>query len=293
MAYGSVNVPGVTQADLLEVRRKDGYYGVCATNSNIAAKTVSVDNTFALESGVEVTVKFSYTHKGSSPTLNVNGTGAKSIYYKGSTIPYSSELPSGWYYYIQAGGIYVFRYNGDGYWELIGDLYQPIAPAANFASTAYALSQGLDIQFNGTSQGNWKGNSNKTVNITPSGIGAAEYEEGEWTPKVYDKNNNEQPINNNNTWIFKRVGNVVFLNATVNFSSGYLTQSNVVVKNLPFPIINTTYQLNGSGAVSNPSTSYVPIKRIYKYSSGIEIDLNESMSFTSFQFSLVYETNII
>ena len=85
-------------------------YGVCSTSGSTAAKTVSCAG-FNLATGAEITVKFNNTNTASNPTMNVNGTGAKAIYYKGVTVP------SG---YIVANGMYTFRYNGTQ-WEFVGD----------------------------------------------------------------------------------------------------------------------------------------------------------------------------
>ncbi len=85
-------------------------YGVCSTSGSTAAKTVSCAG-FNLATGAEITVKFNNTNTSTNPTLNVNGTGAKAIYYKGVTVP------SG---YIVANGMYTFRYNGTQ-WEYVGD----------------------------------------------------------------------------------------------------------------------------------------------------------------------------
>lgn len=62
-------------------------YGVCTTASNTAAKTVTVDfsGTLTLFTGMEVRVKFDNANTASSPTLNVNSTGAKSIMLYGTT----------------------------------------------------------------------------------------------------------------------------------------------------------------------------------------------------------------
>ena len=59
-------------------------YGVCATGAATVAKEVTVDN-FSLEAGAAVIVKFAYANSVASPTLNVNGTGAKPIYRYGTT----------------------------------------------------------------------------------------------------------------------------------------------------------------------------------------------------------------
>ena len=86
-------------------------YGVCSTAAGTAAKTVDVDN-FSLEIGARVLVKFTTTNTVASPTLNVEGTGAKPIVYRGSAIDKS---------YLSSGRVYDFVYDGTN-WELIGDI---------------------------------------------------------------------------------------------------------------------------------------------------------------------------
>ena len=62
-------------------------FGTCSIAAGTAAKTVSITTgTFTLEAGARVTVKFSNANTASSPTLNVNSTGAKNIFHKGSQI---------------------------------------------------------------------------------------------------------------------------------------------------------------------------------------------------------------
>ena len=78
-------------------------YGTCSTAAATAAKVVSCSN-FALITGAEITVKFTVTNTASSPTLNVNNTGAKAIYYRGSAISAG---------YLAANRTYTFRYNGN------------------------------------------------------------------------------------------------------------------------------------------------------------------------------------
>lgn len=86
-------------------------YGICQTAAGTAAKTVSCTG-FSLVTGAEITVKFTYTNTTSSPTLNVNGTGAKPIYYRSSAISAS---------HLAANRTYTFRYNGTQ-WEFVGDI---------------------------------------------------------------------------------------------------------------------------------------------------------------------------
>lgn len=53
-------------------------YGVCTTAAATAAKTVDMTG-FTLTTGATIHVKFTYGNTVSSPTLNVNNTGAKEI----------------------------------------------------------------------------------------------------------------------------------------------------------------------------------------------------------------------
>lgn len=62
-------------------------YGVCSTAAATAAKTVSIDFSGALSlfTGMSIKVRFSNANTAASPTLNVNGTGAKAIVSPGYT----------------------------------------------------------------------------------------------------------------------------------------------------------------------------------------------------------------
>ena len=84
------------------------HYGTCSTAAGTQAKTVTLAN-FALATGATVWVKFTAANTHASPTLNVNGTGAKSIRYMNAT------LPNGM---LQANGIYQLIYDGT-YWQLV------------------------------------------------------------------------------------------------------------------------------------------------------------------------------
>jgi|GEM_PF-5271589 len=86
-------------------------YGTCSTAAGTAAKVVSIPG-FALATGAEVTVRFTVTNTASSPTLNVNGTGAKPIQYRNAAISAGD---------LAANRVYKFVYDG-GAWELVGDI---------------------------------------------------------------------------------------------------------------------------------------------------------------------------
>ena len=87
------------------------HYGTCSTDAGTAAKTVTLAN-FVLATGAEVTVRFTVTNTASSPTLNVNNTGAKPIQYRNAAIAAG---------YLAANRTYRFVYDGSSY-ELVGDV---------------------------------------------------------------------------------------------------------------------------------------------------------------------------
>jgi hypothetical protein len=87
------------------------HFGTCSTAAGTAAKTVSLSG-FSLVTGAEITITFTATNTAASPTLNVNGTGAKSIYYRNAAISAG---------YLAANRTYRFVYDGSQY-ELIGDI---------------------------------------------------------------------------------------------------------------------------------------------------------------------------
>lgn len=88
-------------------------YGICSTVAGTVTKQVTVNNdNFALEEGAIVIVKFTVTNTASNPTLKVNNTTAKPIYYKGAAIQAG---------YLQANKIYTLVYNGTQY-QIIGDI---------------------------------------------------------------------------------------------------------------------------------------------------------------------------
>lgn len=87
------------------------HYTVCSTPANILEKSVSCQGFIPAE-GAEITIKFDNNVAGITPTLNVNETGAKPIFFRGSYA--KSGL-------LIANGVYKFVYDGNNY-NLIGDI---------------------------------------------------------------------------------------------------------------------------------------------------------------------------
>lgn len=122
----SSHVSLITAGGTSNRRIASSVYGYCTTAAATVAKEVSLytgnsttaDGTWSandLFHGLTITVRFQYANTASSPTLNVNGTGAKPIYRYGTTVPGTSAAAS-W----NAQGIVTFTYdtllNASGCW---------------------------------------------------------------------------------------------------------------------------------------------------------------------------------
>lgn len=122
-------------------------YGTCSTAPSTAAKVVALSG-FALTTGAVVVVKFSNANTASSPTLNVNGTGAKYIKKYGTTAPDT--------YMWQAGAVVEFVYDGT-YWIMLNGtvatttyygltkLSNNISSDTGLAATPSAVKQAYDL----------------------------------------------------------------------------------------------------------------------------------------------------
>ena len=105
-----------------------GHYGTCGTAAATAAKVASVTGTVSLVAGMCILVKFTYANTASSPTLNVNGTGAVAIKRYGTTDASTSAAGS-W----NANSIVQLVYDGT-YWILTGWLNTTYSAATATAS---------------------------------------------------------------------------------------------------------------------------------------------------------------
>lgn len=92
------------------------HYGECPTAAATAAKVVTLADasSFTLGPSASLYVKFQYANGVASPTLNVNGTGAKAIYRYGSTAP-GTTTDTSW----QAGSVVHLVYDGNA-WQMVG-----------------------------------------------------------------------------------------------------------------------------------------------------------------------------
>lgn len=107
-------------------------YAVCSTAAATAAKTAACTG-FELLTGAEITVFFTTTNTAANPTLNVNNTGAKPVYYRGAAIAAG---------YLAANRVYTFRYTGSAY-SLVGDI-NTNTTYSNATTTASGLMSAAD-----------------------------------------------------------------------------------------------------------------------------------------------------
>ena len=106
-----MNAGTITACTMSTLRAALGFgHGTCSTATATAAKTVTLSN-FVRFTGSIVTVTFTYSNTVASATLNVNSTGAATIYYHGAALT-ASDIP--W----QAGEVVAFVYDGT-YWRVM------------------------------------------------------------------------------------------------------------------------------------------------------------------------------
>ncbi len=100
-------VYGEFLSDLLGSQSGGVYYGTCSTGASTVAKVVTCSSFTELTTGAMIAVKFTATNTASSPTLNVNSTGAKTIVGYGTSVVSS--------YYWKPAQTIIFVYDGT-YW---------------------------------------------------------------------------------------------------------------------------------------------------------------------------------
>ncbi len=104
----------MSASDKKKVDNTNTAYGVCETDGSIAEKTITIiDNTaWKLTPGAGIFVKFTNTNSANNPTINVNGTGAKPVWYNTAVLTNAGITVAGsagrYIHYIFDGTYYVF-----------------------------------------------------------------------------------------------------------------------------------------------------------------------------------------
>lgn len=111
-------------------------YATCGTAAGTAAKAATLKaGTLVLKAGATVSVQFTYANTAASPTLNVNGTGAKAVYTQGVR-----------HAYWAAGATVVFTYDGANWRVASEPVYANTATIGNPAAGNIFID-GNDIKF--------------------------------------------------------------------------------------------------------------------------------------------------
>lgn len=113
-----ITLPSGSTYDIKDVTARDmpsAYYGTCRTAAATAAKVVEVadEQGFTLKAGALIGVKFTNTNTASNVTLNVNSTGAKSIWYNNAAYTGNSDTITGY-----ANRLLFYMYDGTN-WCLV------------------------------------------------------------------------------------------------------------------------------------------------------------------------------
>ena len=129
-------------------------YGTCATSASTVAKVVSCTDFSELYNGASIIVRFTYANSASTPTLNVNSTGAKTIRWNGANFPSTQNWT--------AGAVIEFVYDGT-YWNMMGAIKDNAGTGSggNYYPTAFTWSGGTT--------------SGPTGSLTGSGMSAVSF----------------------------------------------------------------------------------------------------------------------
>lgn len=113
-------------------------YGTCDTAADVAAKVVTMnDSNWTLRVGAIIGVKFANTNSASNCTLNVNNTGAKSIWYNTEVYTAAGTWQCG-----TANRYIYYMYDGT-YWVWMG---QSVDAYTNNATRQYPTSTDADYR---------------------------------------------------------------------------------------------------------------------------------------------------
>ena len=129
----------MSSADKAKLDNTNIAYATCSTDAATAEKVATIDgnSNWTLKKGSEIIVKYTNTNSASSCTLNVNNTGAKSLYYDRSTYTGNSSIVCGY------ANRYI-RYVYDGtYWIWMGSSADSNTTYSNFVKSGSGAKAGL------------------------------------------------------------------------------------------------------------------------------------------------------
>lgn len=136
------------------------FYGTCSTAAATATKDVNLAVTtgWQLVAGTVVGVKFTNTNTAQNPKLNINSTGAKSIYVNNAVLTTSSLWYAG-----EANRVHYYMYDGSQ-WIFMGHSYDWNS------NTTYTAGTGLDLS------GTTFNHENAVTALTTEGLRKIKYD---------------------------------------------------------------------------------------------------------------------
>ena len=234
------------------------HFGTCSTEAATAEKVVSLAG-FVLATGARITVKFTVTNTVASPTLNVNSTGAKPIYYRGSAI--SAGL-------LAANRTYEFVYDGTSY-NLVGDVNTDTNTKVTSVDNHYVPSGGTTLSASGGTVKDITNGSGVQV-ITGITKDKAGHITGVTSAAL-------KSINTDTHYISKNIvgsSNTATSNVTAATNNPYLNH----IEN---GSVTSTHRISGSGATTvktdtsgNIIISSTDTKPVYYSADGVNLKLN-------------------
>lgn len=191
-------------------------YGTCTTSGATTAKIVNCEGFTSLTTGASIRVKFSYANTATSPTMNVNGTGAKYIKKYGTT----GSMGYMWY----MGEVKDFVYDGT-YWVMVD--------GGTATTTYYGVTKLRSTIAN-----------DDTTALTPGAVYDLGIDSGTWTPTV----TGASTYSSRSGW-YQKTGDTVTVGflVTGTFSTSTTTSTNVTISGLPYT--NGSYLAAGGGVV--------------------------------------------
>lgn len=121
------------------------HFGTCSTTADTVIKDVSCSD-FVLIPGSRITVKYLVTNTAENPQLNVNNTGAKPIYYRGSVIQSN---------FLSENSTHEYVYDGTN-WNYVGSLvnnedipiiYVDDETETLFITTGFSIQNGDEVGY--------------------------------------------------------------------------------------------------------------------------------------------------
>ncbi len=146
------------------------YYGTCTTASATANKAVTVpaSENFVLQIGDIVGVRFTNTNTANNPTLNVNNSGAKPIYYNDDAVHTTNLWAGG-----EAGRDTVFMYDGTNWVWIAHDVDLNTDALADLTDTAISNPADGDGIVYDDQTGKWKNSNNIATKTAVNAIHTA------------------------------------------------------------------------------------------------------------------------